>query len=258
VFEIKIGYLHGVPDNPIAGLQLIDSNGDYSNYYTSPVVTTTTSATTTTTKPILYKINFDSNGGTGSKTLSLPYDASPSPPTVTKSGYSFTGWSPTVKNVTATANYKAQWSKNSTATTATVSTTRGNTAGTNNTQANNADTSSDSNSNYNVTNTSAAEENIMNGTTTYMDTTNTQNSSDNLNEESQTDFFIELDSNEKNNSDRSNLGTIKRIAAVVAASILLSLAIYLCVLASKRNPKVVPEPDNIEQEADENEIDDDF
>ena len=50
--EMRIGYLFGVPANPLAGLQLIDSYGQYSNYYSFPVVETTPATTVATTNPV--------------------------------------------------------------------------------------------------------------------------------------------------------------------------------------------------------------
>ena len=63
---------------------------------------------------IQYVVTFDANGGTGGKTITLNYGAKLTAPTVTRTGYTFAGWSPAVP-ATVTANnttYTAQWKKN--------------------------------------------------------------------------------------------------------------------------------------------------
>ena len=51
IIEMRIGYLSGVPENPLLSLQLIDSFGNFSNYYSFPVIVTTTTKPVTTAKP---------------------------------------------------------------------------------------------------------------------------------------------------------------------------------------------------------------
>ena len=61
-----------------------------------------------------YKVTFDANGGTGGKTVTQDYGTSLAAPTVTRTGYTFAGWSPTVPATVPAANatYTAKWTKN--------------------------------------------------------------------------------------------------------------------------------------------------
>ena len=64
--------------------------------------------------PNKYNVTFDANGGTGGWSRSLDYDSAIVPPTVSRTGYTFTGWS---QSVAATvplggATYTAQWEIN--------------------------------------------------------------------------------------------------------------------------------------------------
>jgi len=59
-----------------------------------------------------YSITFNANGGSGGTVLSLPYGSIPTPPSVSKTGYNFSGWSPDVAAVTQQALYTAQWTAN--------------------------------------------------------------------------------------------------------------------------------------------------
>jgi uncharacterized repeat protein (TIGR02543 family) len=58
-----------------------------------------------------YTINFDANGGTGSSSGLMTYGAALAAPTVTRAGYTFSGWSPAVPSTVPAANttYTAQW-----------------------------------------------------------------------------------------------------------------------------------------------------
>lgn len=58
---------------------------------------------------IEYSIAFDANGGTGGEVQTVAYDALPTPPVVTKTGYTFAGWDPEVAAVTGDTTYTAQW-----------------------------------------------------------------------------------------------------------------------------------------------------
>lgn len=62
-----------------------------------------------------YTVTFDSNGGTitsGSASQSIVYGGSATPPTVTRTGYTFSGWSGTYTNVTSDRTIKATWKAN--------------------------------------------------------------------------------------------------------------------------------------------------
>jgi len=62
-----------------------------------------------------YTITFDANGGTGGTGGPMAFGASLSAPSVSRTGYSFTGWSPSVPSTVPAADttYIAQWSTNS-------------------------------------------------------------------------------------------------------------------------------------------------
>jgi len=59
-------------------------------------------------------VTFDANGGTGGTSGSMNCGAALSAPTVTRTGYTFTGWSPSVPSTVPEADttYTAQWSQN--------------------------------------------------------------------------------------------------------------------------------------------------
>jgi len=59
----------------------------------------------------IYEVVFDANGGEGGKTVTQDYGTALSAPTVTRTGYTFTGWSPSVPSTVPAANvtYTAQW-----------------------------------------------------------------------------------------------------------------------------------------------------
>ncbi len=85
----------------------------------SPVVPATVPAENTTYiaqwTPKNYNITFDANGGTGTTTLSLGYNTPLTAPPMARTGYTLTGWEPSLPTTVPGANtiYKAQWSKNS-------------------------------------------------------------------------------------------------------------------------------------------------
>ena len=55
-------------------------------------------------------ITWNANGGTGGTTTSVANGTIPTPPTVTRTGYSLTGWTPAIVAATADTTYTAQWS----------------------------------------------------------------------------------------------------------------------------------------------------
>jgi uncharacterized repeat protein (TIGR02543 family) len=60
-----------------------------------------------------YTITWDANGGTGGGTTSVNHGVTPTPPTVTRTGYTFVSWSPTIVPATGNTTYTAQWNLNS-------------------------------------------------------------------------------------------------------------------------------------------------
>jgi uncharacterized repeat protein (TIGR02543 family) len=62
---------------------------------------------------ISYAITWDANGGSGSTTISVNHGVTPTPPTVTRTGYTFNGWTPTIVPATGNTTYTAQWNLNS-------------------------------------------------------------------------------------------------------------------------------------------------
>ena len=62
-----------------------------------------------------YTITFDANGGTGGTSIKLEYGAALTPPTVSRTGYTFIGWSPDIPATVGSgdATYTAQWNPNS-------------------------------------------------------------------------------------------------------------------------------------------------
>jgi len=57
-------------------------------------------------------ITWNANGGTGGTTTSVANGAIPTPPTVTRTGYTLTGWTPAIVAATEDTTYTAQWSVN--------------------------------------------------------------------------------------------------------------------------------------------------
>ena len=59
----------------------------------------------------IYEVVFDANGGEGGETVTQDYGTALSAPTVMRTGYTFTGWSPSVPSTVPAANvtYTAQW-----------------------------------------------------------------------------------------------------------------------------------------------------
>ena len=65
-----------------------------------------------------YTVTFNANGGTGGKSMKQNYGSAIVAPTVTRTGYTFAGWSPAVAATVPANNvtYNALWSKNQTPT----------------------------------------------------------------------------------------------------------------------------------------------
>lgn len=57
----------------------------------------------------MYIITINPNNGQSTYTIKVPAGQTPNPTTPTRSGYTFTGWSPTIVPATADATYTAQW-----------------------------------------------------------------------------------------------------------------------------------------------------
>ena len=80
----------------------------------SEVVAATGTATYTAQWAIkTYTITFDATGGLGGEGQTVDHGVVPTPPTVTKEGYTFDGWDPEVVAATEDAVYSAQWELNS-------------------------------------------------------------------------------------------------------------------------------------------------
>ena len=64
--------------------------------------------------PMLYTITFNANGGSGGKTVTQAAGTTLTAPTVTREGYTFVKWEPSVPATTPAQNmtYTAQWKKN--------------------------------------------------------------------------------------------------------------------------------------------------
>ena len=95
------------------------TNGDGTRYYnengSSARVWDKAEATTLYAKwtAKTYTITFNANGGAGGKSQQLKYGAAIEAPTVTREGYTFSGWSPSVPaKVSGDATYEAQWTVN--------------------------------------------------------------------------------------------------------------------------------------------------
>ena len=98
-----------VPTPPV-----VTRTGYTFSVWTPTVVAVTTDATYTAQWTInSYQITFSANGGTGGTVQSENYGTIPTSPTVTRTGYTFSGWSPTIVAVTTDATYTAQWTINS-------------------------------------------------------------------------------------------------------------------------------------------------
>ena len=92
----------------------------FQGWYTDPVngtkVTTSTKPTSDVTYYAHWQVNqytltFDANGGTGGTSMKLDYGSTFVAPTVTRTGYTFEGWSPALPSKVPAANttYTAQW-----------------------------------------------------------------------------------------------------------------------------------------------------
>ena len=67
-----------------------------------------------TPSPTTFTVTFNANGGEGGKTVTQNYGTALAAPTVTRTGYTFAGWTPAVPSTMPAANtmYTAQWTKN--------------------------------------------------------------------------------------------------------------------------------------------------
>lgn len=76
-----------------------------------PAITAATEETTYTALWTInsYTITFDASNGIGGGEQILEYGETPIPPTVTRTGYNFNGWSPAITTVTGDTVYYAQW-----------------------------------------------------------------------------------------------------------------------------------------------------
>ena len=81
--------------------------------WTPEIVAATEDATYTAQWTInTYQITFDANNGTGTSVQTVNHGDVPVAPTVTRTGYTFNGWTPAIVAATANATYTAQWTIN--------------------------------------------------------------------------------------------------------------------------------------------------
>jgi hypothetical protein len=67
------------------------------NPTTAPISTgALTTAYNNLVPAISYQITFDANGGEGGEVQTVSHGTVPVPPTVTRAGYNFAGWNPTI------------------------------------------------------------------------------------------------------------------------------------------------------------------
>ena len=96
---------------------------EFAGWWTSPDGGTQIAASTVVTGNMTcyahwtankYTVTFDANGGSGGKSVTQDCGTSLSAPTVTREGYAFAGWSPSVPATVPAANvtYTAQWKLN--------------------------------------------------------------------------------------------------------------------------------------------------
>lgn len=141
--DLNTCYLYNVPIKPVTTMRFRDKEGAddwtveyvYVNYkvngaYTRVAEITARHKYTNANETVICSPNpttwfttnnrtltFNANGGTGGKTIQIVYGATLPPsyvPTVTKAGYTFSGWSPAVPEYGPGANttYTAQWTAN--------------------------------------------------------------------------------------------------------------------------------------------------
>ncbi len=92
-----------------AGTQYYSANGSSASVWDKAVATTLYAKWTAKT----YTITFNANGGAGGTCQELEYGATIVVPTVTREGYTFSGWSPSVPaTVSGDATYVAHWTVN--------------------------------------------------------------------------------------------------------------------------------------------------
>ena len=91
------------------GTQYYNADGSSAKAWDKATATTLYAKWTAKT----YTITFNANGGEGGTCQELEYGATIDAPTVTREGYTFSGWSPSVPaTVSGTATYEAQWTVN--------------------------------------------------------------------------------------------------------------------------------------------------
>jgi hypothetical protein len=99
---------HVADDGTVKGYITGTIHGDESGYYVEFTVTEFSSFELVPAGKVF--VTFDANGGVGGTTLTLNVGEAVAAPTVTRSGYTFIGWSPEVPTTaTTSAVYTAQW-----------------------------------------------------------------------------------------------------------------------------------------------------
>ena len=219
VIEMRIGYLFGVPENPLLGLQLIDGYGGFSNYYSFPVAETTASTTAATTKA----------------TTAATTAATTTKPATTKAAT-------TAKvTTTKTTTTKATTANSSGSTSAVI-------------QTNGAAVTSDCTPTYTDQNSAGEPATNENGEIAQKGSAGSQNTSGEPGAGGENENLGDNDSGETG----TGIGIKKQIAAVAAAAILIGIAVYLCAVAARRKPLQKSGPEKPVANTDETDIDDDF
>lgn len=113
-YSLTAAYFLGDAPTAMGDNVFFNCNAGFKVYYLSNNTTFSNPWYTYTTVPFSpeYTITFDANGGIGGGDQTVTLGDIPTPPTVTRVGYTFAGWSPAIVPVTGAATYTALWTKN--------------------------------------------------------------------------------------------------------------------------------------------------
>jgi len=101
-FKILAGWTGSTP----VSLAVVDF---YDVSYKAISHSTVPGSVTNESTPVTWQITFDANGGIGGETQTVADGVLPTAPVVTRVGYTFLGWQPTLVPATADTTYTAQW-----------------------------------------------------------------------------------------------------------------------------------------------------